>query len=48
MTDELISGLDTTQVKLLEEECILVDNDDQTTGFTSKKNCHLLENINKG
>lgn len=48
MADELISGLDSTQVKLLEEQCILVDNDDQKIGFASKKTCHLLENINKG
>ena len=48
MTDELISGLDATQVKLLEEQCILIDNEDQKIGTASKKTCHLIENINKG
>ena len=48
MADEVISTLDATQVKLLEEQCILVDNDDQKRGFASKKTCHLLENINQG
>ena len=47
-TDTLTAGLDTVQVKLLEEECILIDNEDKNIGSASKKACHLLENINKG
>lgn len=43
-----LSHLDATQVKLLEEECILIDNDDQKVGSASKKVCHLLTNIEKG
>ena len=46
--DNLLSGLDETQVKLLEEECILIDNDDKNIGSASKKECHLMSNINKG
>ena len=48
MAADLTSGLDETQVKLLEEECILIDEHDKMTGAASKKTCHLLENINKG
>ncbi len=39
---------DETQVKLLDEPCILVDESDREIGTATKKNCHLLENINKG
>ena len=48
MSSNLTSGLDETQVKLLEEECILIDENDKRIGAASKKTCHLLENINKG
>ena len=47
-SSNVTDGLDQTQVKLLEEECILIDNDDKNIGTASKKVCHLLENINKG
>ena len=43
-----LSHLDATQVNLLKEECILIDNDDRNIGSASKKVCHLLENIEKG
>jgi len=43
-----MNELDETQVKLMEEECILVDKDDNTIGCASKKDCHLIENIDKG
>ncbi|XP_005089882.1 isopentenyl-diphosphate Delta-isomerase 1 isoform X2 [Aplysia californica] len=46
--DDVLKGLDETQVKLMEEECILVDENDKNIGSASKKVCHLLENINKG
>lgn len=39
---------DATQVQLLEEQCILVDERDTALGSCSKKDCHLMENINKG
>ena len=48
MTAPEIQGLDEVQVKLLQEECILIDKDDQSIGSASKKTCHLLANINKG
>lgn len=46
--ESVLSGLDETQVKLLNEECILINNDDHCIGSASKKVCHLMENINKG
>uniref|UniRef100_A0A0B6ZI27 isopentenyl-diphosphate Delta-isomerase n=1 Tax=Arion vulgaris TaxID=1028688 RepID=A0A0B6ZI27_9EUPU len=47
-SDDILNGLDEIQAKLMQEECILVDKDDNNIGFASKKTCHLLENINKG
>jgi len=46
-TDEL-SGHDPVQVKLMEEECILVDREDKVIGRDSKKSCHLNTNIRAG
>jgi len=43
-----LSQFDATQVNLLQEECILIDNDDCNIGSASKKVCHLLDNIEKG
>ena len=43
-----ISILDDTQVKLLAEECILVDESDRVVGSDTKKNCHLNEHIKEG
>jgi len=50
MTSQVVnlSHLDATQVKLLEEECILIDKDDHKVGSATKKVCHLLKNIEKG
>ncbi|XP_013399112.1 isopentenyl-diphosphate Delta-isomerase 1-like [Lingula anatina] len=45
---QITAGLDATQVQLLQEECILIDDNDKNIGTASKKDCHLLENINKG
>lgn len=39
---------DLTQMTLFNEKCILVDQNDKPIGPETKKNCHLLENINKG
>ncbi len=47
-SSDVLTGLDETQVKLLEEECILIDNEDCNIGAASKKVCHNLDNINKG
>ena len=45
---DVTAGLDEVQVKLLQEQCILIDRDDNNIGAASKQTCHLLENINKG
>ncbi|XP_072179856.1 isopentenyl-diphosphate Delta-isomerase 1-like [Diadema setosum] len=42
------NGLDDTQVKLLAEQCIVVDKDDNVIGAASKKECHLYQNIKNG
>lgn len=46
--EEVFQGLDQTQIDLMKEECILINEDDQNIGSASKKACHLLDNINKG
>lgn len=42
-----MGDLDTTQVALMAEECLLLDNDDKVIGYGSKQECHLVENIEK-
>ncbi|XP_003748556.1 isopentenyl-diphosphate Delta-isomerase 1 [Galendromus occidentalis] len=44
----MLDDLDPFQVQLLKEECILVDENDKAVGSGSKKDCHLMSNINKG
>ena len=39
---------DQQQLSLLNEKCILVDQNDNILGSETKKNCHLITNINKG
>ncbi|KAI8891283.1 isopentenyl pyrophosphate isomerase [Backusella circina FSU 941] len=39
---------DEEQVRLMEEMCILVDENDKRIGADSKKTCHLMTNINDG
>ncbi|KAF0429917.1 Isopentenyl-diphosphate delta-isomerase [Gigaspora margarita] len=46
--DFSLNAYDNEQVRLMEEMCILVDEDDKKIGADSKKNCHLMANINKG
>ena len=36
------------QVKLLAEQCIVVDEEDRELGARSKKDCHLNSNISSG
>ncbi|KAH6917397.1 Isopentenyldiphosphate isomerase [Coprinopsis sp. MPI-PUGE-AT-0042] len=43
-----LSNYDPTQSKLMDERCILVDEDDNAIGAVDKKTCHLMENIDKG
>lgn len=40
--------LDELQIKRLEEMCIVIDKQDQIIGAETKRNCHLMENIEKG
>ena len=37
-----------TQINLMSEKCILVDENDNQIGSETKKNCHLIKNINNG
>lgn len=39
---------DASQVAQFDDKCILVDSNDNQLGSVTKKECHLLENINKG
>ncbi|CAG2108136.1 unnamed protein product [Medioppia subpectinata] len=45
---DCVSHLDPKQVQLLEEECIVVDENDVPLGAKTKKDCHLMTNIDKG
>ncbi|EAY98046.1 hypothetical protein EE612_029484 [Oryza sativa] len=43
------AGMDAVQRRLMfEDECILVDEQDNVIGHDSKYNCHLMEKINSG
>ncbi|KAF8575350.1 Isopentenyldiphosphate isomerase [Ramaria rubella] len=43
-----LSSYDAEQSRLMDERCILVDEQDRAWGAADKKTCHLMENINKG
>lgn len=43
-----LSNYDPEQSRLMDERCILVDEEDNAIGAVDKKTCHLMENINKG
>ncbi|KAA8651328.1 isopentenyl-diphosphate delta-isomerase IDI1 [Aspergillus tanneri] len=43
-----LAGYDEEQVRLMEEVCIVLDDDDKPIGSASKKTCHLMTNIDKG
>ncbi|GJJ13800.1 hypothetical protein Clacol_008057 [Clathrus columnatus] len=43
-----LSSYDPEQSRLMDERCILVDENDRAWGAADKKTCHLMENINKG
>ncbi|KAF8078637.1 NUDIX hydrolase domain-like protein [Lyophyllum atratum] len=43
-----LSTYDPEQSRLMDERCILVDEEDNAIGAMDKKTCHLMENINKG
>ncbi|KUI55208.1 Isopentenyl-diphosphate Delta-isomerase [Cytospora mali] len=46
-TSEL-DGHDEEQIRLMDEVCIVLDENDQAIGTASKKICHLMTNIDKG
>lgn len=46
--DSILKGYDEIQAKLMDEECILINEDDVKVGEASKKVCHLWTNIEKG
>ena len=48
MGSEQLSNHDREQVRLMEEQCILVDENDRALGPDSKKSCHLNVNIDSG
>ncbi|KAA0152940.1 hypothetical protein FNF29_03464 [Cafeteria roenbergensis] len=47
-SDAVFEGADADQIKMMEERVILVDEDDNVVGAASKKDSHLMENIDKG
>ena len=46
--DSSLAGHDEEQIRLMEERCIVLDHDDKYIRDGSKKECHLMTNINKG
>jgi isopentenyl-diphosphate delta-isomerase len=43
-----LAGYDEEQIRLMDEVCIVLDENDQPIGSASKKACHLMTNINNG
>ncbi|KAK4126126.1 Isopentenyldiphosphate isomerase [Parathielavia appendiculata] len=43
-----LEGHDEEQIRLMDEVCIVTDDNDLPIGTASKKLCHLMTNINKG
>ncbi|KAL1651982.1 isopentenyl-diphosphate delta-isomerase idi1 [Diplodia intermedia] len=46
--DSDLAGYDEEQIRLMDEMCIVLDENDVPIGSASKKVCHLMENINRG
>lgn len=46
--DADLAGYDEEQIRLMDEVCIVLDDNDLPIGSASKKVCHLMDNINKG
>ncbi|KAI4727033.1 IDI1, isopentenyl diphosphate:dimethylallyl diphosphate isomerase [Aureobasidium sp. EXF-10728] len=46
--DNDLEGYDEEQIRLMDEVCIVLDENDLPIGSASKKVCHLMENIQKG
>ncbi|ODV86178.1 hypothetical protein CANARDRAFT_197247 [[Candida] arabinofermentans NRRL YB-2248] len=47
-SDTLFSGHDEEQIKLMDENCIVLDYNDTPLGAGTKKLCHIMDNINQG
>lgn len=47
-TADVFEGHDDEQIKLMAENCIVLDYNDNQVGSGTKKVCHLMENIDKG
>ncbi|KAH8879656.1 Isopentenyldiphosphate isomerase [Thozetella sp. PMI_491] len=45
---EALEGHDEEQIRLMDEVCIVTDENDLPIGTASKKLCHLMTNIDKG
>ncbi|KAK5660304.1 hypothetical protein OQA88_12844 [Cercophora sp. LCS_1] len=45
---DALEGHDEEQIRLMDEVCIVTDEDDKPIGTASKKLCHLMTNIDKG
>jgi isopentenyl-diphosphate delta-isomerase len=43
-----LSGYDAEQIRLMDEQCIVLSLDDEILGAASKKTCHLMTQISKG
>lgn len=46
--DKVFSGHDDEQIRLMNENCIVLDWNDEAIGAGTKKLCHLMTNIEKG
>ncbi|MCJ1429712.1 isopentenyl-diphosphate delta-isomerase idi1 [Sticta canariensis] len=46
--DNDLQGYDEEQIRLMEEVCIVLDENDVPIGSASKKVCHLMKNIDQG
>ncbi|KIW00440.1 isopentenyl-diphosphate delta-isomerase [Verruconis gallopava] len=46
--DAELQGYDEEQIRLMDEVCIVLDENDSPIGSASKKTCHLMTNINQG
>lgn len=46
--DASLQGHDEEQIRLMEERCIVTDREDHMIRDGSKKECHLMTNINQG
>lgn len=46
--DEILSGHDEEQIRLMEELCIVLNYEDEPVGAATKKTCHIMKNIQDG